>query len=62
MIRLLQFRIRKLIAASLLTFAIAPGVRAAERGLEKVRIAVSSKSLGFLDTWAAKERGLRERR
>ena len=24
---------------------------------EKVRIAVSSKSLGFLDTWAAKERG-----
>jgi hypothetical protein len=55
MIRLLQFRIRKLIAASLLTFAIAPGVRAAERGLEKVRIAVSSKSLGFLDTWAAKE-------
>jgi ABC-type nitrate/sulfonate/bicarbonate transport system substrate-binding protein len=30
---------------------------AAERGLEKVRIDVSSKSLGFLDTWAAKERG-----
>ena len=30
---------------------------AAERSLEKVRIAVSSKSLGFLDTWAAKERG-----
>jgi NitT/TauT family transport system substrate-binding protein len=29
----------------------------AERGPEKVRIAVSSKSLGFLDTWAAKERG-----
>ena len=30
---------------------------ATERALEKVRIAVSSKSLGFLDTWAAKERG-----
>jgi NitT/TauT family transport system substrate-binding protein len=30
---------------------------AAERAMEKVRIAVSSKSLGFLDTWAAKERG-----
>jgi NitT/TauT family transport system substrate-binding protein len=30
---------------------------AAEKSLERVRIAVSSKSLGFLDTWAAKERG-----
>ena len=30
---------------------------AAERPPEKIRIAVSSKSLGFLDTWAAKERG-----
>ena len=30
---------------------------AAERPAEKIRIAVSSKSLGFLDTWAAKERG-----
>ena len=30
---------------------------AAERGGEKVRIAVSSKSLGFFDTWAARERG-----
>ncbi len=57
MIRRLQFRIRKLLGASLLTFAITSDVRAAERGLEKVRIAVSSKSLGFLDTWAAKERG-----
>lgn len=34
-----------------------PGARAAEKGLEKVRIAVSSKSRGFLDTWAARERG-----
>lgn len=30
---------------------------AAERAVERVRIAVSSKSLGFLDTWSAKERG-----
>ena len=30
---------------------------AAERPPEKISIAVSSKSLGFLDTWAAKERG-----
>ena len=37
--------------------AMAPTVTAAERAPEKVRIAVSSKSLGFLDTWAAKERG-----
>jgi len=39
-----------------LLFAAKTG-NTAERGLEKVRIAVSSKSLGFLDTWAAKERG-----
>jgi NitT/TauT family transport system substrate-binding protein len=30
---------------------------AAEKGSEKVRIAVSSKSLGFLDVWAAREKG-----
>lgn len=30
---------------------------AAERGNGRVRIAVSSKSLGFLDVWAARERG-----
>ena len=30
---------------------------AAEKGTEKVRIAVSSKSLGFLDVWAAREKG-----
>lgn len=34
-----------------------PSGWSAERAAEKVRIAVSSKSLGFLDTWAAKERG-----
>jgi NitT/TauT family transport system substrate-binding protein len=39
-----------------LLFAAKTG-NTAERSLEKVRIAVSSKSLGFLDTWAAKERG-----
>ena len=43
--------------ATLLALVSSPGARAAERGLEKVRIAVSSKSLGFLDTWAARERG-----
>lgn len=41
----------------LLFIALSAPSRAAERGLEKVRIAVSSKSLGFLDTWAAKELG-----
>jgi NitT/TauT family transport system substrate-binding protein len=39
-----------------LLLLITQSAAAAER-LEKVRIAVSSKSLGFLDTWAAKERG-----
>jgi len=43
--------------AFLTILLFAPNGRAAERGLERVRIAVSSKSLGFLDTWAAKERG-----
>ncbi|HEX5019381.1 MAG TPA: ABC transporter substrate-binding protein [Candidatus Binatia bacterium] len=57
MTRAVQVSVRKLVAASLLAFAIAPKVRAGESGLERVRIAVSSKSLGFLDTWAAKERG-----
>jgi hypothetical protein len=41
----------------LLALSATPISHAAERGLEKVRIAVSSKSLGFLDTWPAKERG-----
>src|SRR3989442_2763169 len=30
---------------------------ATEKGPERVRIAVSSKSLGFLDVWAAREKG-----
>src|SRR5687767_15539874 len=47
----------KVFAASLLALALASSARGAERGIEKVRIAVSSKSLGFLDTWAARERG-----
>ena len=43
---------------SLLFFACLAALGAAgERAPERVRIAVSSKSLGFLDTWAAKERG-----
>ena len=41
--------------------ANAPLSASAERNLEKVRIAVSSKSLGFLDTWAAREHGFYRR-
>jgi NitT/TauT family transport system substrate-binding protein len=52
-----RFWSRSSIVAALLVIVGAPGARAAERALEKVRVAVSSKSLGFLDTWAAKERG-----
>lgn len=52
----MNFLIGKL-AALLLLVAAVPSGFAAERPLEKIRIAVSSKSLGFLDTWAAKERG-----
>jgi len=52
----MKFLVRKLAALLLLVSAVPPGF-AAERPLEKIRIAVSSKSLGFLDTWAAKERG-----
>jgi len=52
-----EFWARLSLIATLLALVSSPGARAAERGLEKVRIAVSSKSLGFLDTWAARERG-----
>src|SRR5690348_12633257 len=46
------------ILISLLLFACLAALgAAAERAPERVRIAVSSKSLGFLDTWAAKKRG-----
>jgi ABC-type nitrate/sulfonate/bicarbonate transport system substrate-binding protein len=48
---------KPLCLALLLTSIIASTSTAAESALEKVRIAVSSKSLGFLDTWAAKQRG-----
>jgi NitT/TauT family transport system substrate-binding protein len=41
----------------LLLLVAVQSAAAAERSFERVRIAVSSKSLGFLDTWAAKERG-----
>ena len=44
------------IALLIVTFSAQTGL-SAERAPEKVRIAVSSKSLGFLDTWAARERG-----
>ena len=52
----MKLLLRNCFALLLSALAAAPGF-AAERPLEKVRIAVSSKSLGFLDTWAAKERG-----
>ena len=44
------------IALLIVTFSAQTGL-SAERAPEKIRIAVSSKSLGFLDTWAARERG-----
>jgi len=44
------------IALWIVTFSAQTG-SSADRPPEKVRIAVSSKSLGFLDTWAARERG-----
>jgi len=47
---------KALCLALLLTSIIASTSTAAESALEKVRIAVSSKSLGCLDTWAAKQR------
>lgn len=47
----------KALAALWLSAAALPAGFGAERPAEKIRIAVSSKSLGFLDTWAAKERG-----
>jgi len=52
----MRIGLRELFLLSLFIALSAPST-ADERGLEKVRIAVSSKSLGFLDTWAAKERG-----
>ena len=50
-------RVKILIFFLLFVLSAARFGHAAERGAEKVRIAVSSKSLGFLDTWAARERG-----
>jgi NitT/TauT family transport system substrate-binding protein len=53
----LQFWANAFFCLILIMIVTAQLGRAAERGAEKVRIAVSSKSLGFLDTWAARERG-----
>jgi ABC-type nitrate/sulfonate/bicarbonate transport system substrate-binding protein len=50
-------RVRIFLFLILLVLSAARFGGAAERGPEKVRIAVSSKSLGFLDTWAAQQRG-----
>ena len=44
-------------ASFILVLAVVVPSWCAEKSLEKVRIAVSSKSLGFLDVWAARERG-----
>ena len=52
----MKFLVGNFAALTLLITALPSGLTA-ERPPEKVRIAVSSKSLGFLDTWAAKERG-----
>ena len=57
MSRRLQFVTRLCFCFMLTPITTAPLCAAAERGPEKVRIAVSSKSLGFLDAWAARERG-----
>src|ERR1043166_7882854 len=48
---------KSILWASILTAAIAQTALAAERSAERVRIAVSSKSLGVFDVWAARERG-----
>jgi ABC-type nitrate/sulfonate/bicarbonate transport system substrate-binding protein len=53
----IRFSVKTLIWIVLGTLLTAQAATAAERGGEKVRIAVSSKSLGFFDTWAARERG-----
>ncbi len=45
------------LAGLVLLIAVSQPGATAESPLEKVRIAVSSKSLGFLDIWAARERG-----
>jgi ABC-type nitrate/sulfonate/bicarbonate transport system substrate-binding protein len=53
----IRWSVKKLASIVLATLLTAQAGMAAERGGEKVRIAVSSKSLGFFDTWAARERG-----
>src|SRR4029079_9531031 len=56
---MLRMRLRwfSFVISLLVSVGLVPRGAAGERAPEKVRIAVSSKSLGFLDTWAAKERG-----
>jgi ABC-type nitrate/sulfonate/bicarbonate transport system substrate-binding protein len=51
------FLLLRLLLALLATEIASRSLSAAERNLERVRIAVSSKSLGFFDVWAARERG-----
>ena len=53
----MRFSVKRLAWIALGALVTSQPGTAAERGAEKVRIAVSSKSLGFFDTWAARERG-----
>jgi NitT/TauT family transport system substrate-binding protein len=50
-----------LVVLLLITIA-APPASAAERSQERVRIAVSSRSIGFFDTWVAHEKGFFRKR
>ena len=51
-----QFIFGKVLTAFITILLFAPNGHAAERGIKRVRIAVSSKSPGILDTRGAKER------
>jgi hypothetical protein len=51
-----QFIFGNVLTAFITILLFAPNGHAAERGIERLCIAVSSKSLGFFDTWGAKER------
>ena len=54
-------RMASLVVLLLITIA-APPASAAERSQERVRIGVSSRSIGFFDTWVAHEKGFFRKR
>ncbi len=54
-------RMVSLVVLLLITIA-APPASAAERSQERVRIGVSSRSIGFFDTWVAHEKGFFRKR